>query len=433
MPAGQSLRRLLRRVVEVEPHEVRALLWSFAYFFCLLSSYYVLRPLRDAMAIEGGVRNLQWLFTATFLAMLCAVPLYGWAVARFPRRRLVPWIYRVFLIKLLLFFLLFGWDEARLYVARAFYVWVSLFNLFVVSVFWSFMADLWRNDQARRLFGFVAAGGSLGALLGPVLTASLAVPLGPVNLLLVSAVLLEVAAQCVGRLRRAGPIPPDTAGTTETPDGGAAIGGGIFAGLTGLGRSPYLLGVAGFILLYTTTSTFLYFQQAHIVAAAFDDTAARTRLFATIDLIVALLTIAIQCGATGRLMRWLGVGGTLAVLPIVTFLGFLALALSPVLGVLVAFQALRRAANFAVSRPAREVLFTVVGAEEKYKAKNVIDTLVYRGGDAASGWLFTGLSSGLGLGLGAIALVTLPLAGLWIALALLLGRAQQRMAQAATA
>jgi len=217
------------------------------------------------------------------------------------------------------------------------------------------------------------------------------------------------------------PALPTTAG-----DGRDAIGGSVFAGITQLARSPYLLGICLYILLYTTTSTFLYFQQANIVAAAFDDPGERTRLFAVIDLLVALITIAIQCFATGRLMPWLGVGATLAFLPLFTMLGFLVLAAAPTLAVLVAFQALRRAANYAVSRPAREVLYTVVPREQKYKAKNVIDTVVYRGGDAVSGWAYWGLATGLGLGLAAIALVAVPLAGLWLALGLRLGRAQER-------
>jgi len=458
---GALLAAALERAVNVRDEEVAALLWSFAYFFCLLTGYYILRPLRDEMGIAGGVENLQWLFTGTFVAMLLAVPVFGAVVARFPRRRFVPLVYRFFILNLLIFFALLQLDMDPIHVARAFFIWVSLFNLFVVSVFWSFMADIFRSEQARRLFGFVAAGGSLGALLGPTITASLAVPLGPVALLLVSAAFLEAAVQCIRRLLRAtehwqgaeidavegsddhspssGSVSQGEVGIaaeasrTTARDGGEAIGGGVFAGITQLARSPYLLGICLYILLYTTTSTFLYFQQAKIVAAAFDDPGERTRLFAVIDLLVALITIAIQCFATGRLMPWLGVGATLAFLPLFTLLGFLALAAAPTLAVLVAVQALRRAANYAVSRPAREVLYTVVPREQKYKAKNVIDTVVYRGGDAVSGWAYWGLATGLGLGLGTIALVVVPLAGLWLALGLRLGRAQERRAAPAPA
>ena len=420
---GDCVLAVLRLAVDVRPGEVRALLWAFAYFFCLLCSYYILRPLRDEMGIASGVENLQWLFTGTFVAMLLAVTLFGWTVARFPKRRLVPLVYRFFIVNILIFFVLLQVDELRVPVARAFFIWVSLFNLFVVSVFWSFMADLFRSAQGRRLFAFIAAGGSAGALLGPSITAVLAVPLGPVNLLLVSAVFLELAVWCIGRILKA-PVPEDDAARSTGP----AIGGRALAGLGLIARSPYLIGICAYILLFTTTSTFLYFQQAHIVAAAFDDPAERTRLFAVIDLSVGLLTILLQLCIAGRLLTRFGVGFGLSFLPLVTLLGFAALAFAPTLVVLVGFQSVRRAANFAISKPAREILFTVIGVEAKYKAKNVLDTVVYRGGDMASGWAFAGLR-GVGLDLPAIATLTVPLAGLWIWLAWRLGRRQAAMAQ----
>jgi AAA family ATP:ADP antiporter len=411
---------LLERAVDVRPGEVAALLLSFAYFFCLLSSYYVLRPLREEMGIASGVQHLQWLFSGTFAVMLAAVPVFGWVVARLPRRRFVPLVYRFFALAILIFFALFALAPDALAVARAFYIWVSLFNLFVVSVFWSVMADLYSNEQGRRLFGFVAAGGSAGALLGPSLTASLAVPLGPVNLLLVAVVLLELATQCARALFRQAP----RAGT-QTASSEAAIGGSVLAGFTAVLRSRYLAGICLYILLYTATSTFLYFEQANIVAEAFADPAERTRLFALIDLAVGVLTLLTQIFATGRVIRALGVGFALATTPALTAAGFLALAAAPTLALVVAFQALRRAANFAVAQPAREVLFTVIGREARYKSKNFIDTAVYRGGDALSGWSFAGLR-GLGLDLASIALVAVPLALLWLAAGLYLGRREAR-------
>jgi AAA family ATP:ADP antiporter len=418
--------------VDVRDHEIRALLWSFGYFFCLLCSYTILRPLRDEMGIAGGVGNLPWLFTATFVAMLFAVPLFGAMVARFPRRRFVPLTYRLFIACIIVFFVVLSMADDRVHVGRVFFVWVSLFNLFIVSVFWSFMADIFRNAQGRRLFGFIAAGGSAGALLGPAITIGLAVPLGPVNLLLVSALFLEAAVRCIHRLLHApeasGNGPPVAA--PGTPPDEAAIGGGLLAGITQVARSPYLLGICLYLVLYTTTSTFLYFQQADIIAGGFDDPAERTRIFAVIDFSVALITILAQCFVTGRAIRWAGVGAALAVLPVLTMAGFATLAAAPALGVLIAFQALRRATNFAISRPAREILYTVVSREQKYKSKNFIDTAVYRGGDAASGWAFAGLK-GLGLDLAAIAAVAVPLAALWMAVALLLGRRQEQLVAAA--
>ena len=336
------------------------------------------------------------------------------------------------LLLLLLFFLLLQVEWATVQVARAFFIWVSLFNLFVVSVFWSFMADLFRNEQGRRLFPFIAAGGSLGALLGPSITALLAVPLGPVKLLLISALFLEIAVFCVTRLIKAPALAPerpnDPGSATGSFHGEQAIGGGILNGVRLVFRSPYLLGICLYILLFTTTSTFLYFQQAHIVAASFDDPAERTRIFAVIDLAVALLTILVQCAVAGRLITRFGVGVAVAVLPLLTALGFAALALAPTLAVLIGFQSLRRAANFAISKPAREILFTVVSPEEKYKSKNFIDTVVYRGGDSASGWAFAGLK-GIGLDLPAIAVITVPLAGLWLIVGLMLGRKQETLAE----
>ena len=414
----------LRRAVDVGDGEVAALLWSFAYFFCLLSAYYILRPLRDEMGIAGGVTNLPWLFTATFVAMLVAVPVFGLVVARFPRRTFVPLVYWFFIANILIFYGLFTLSDSTAAVARAFFVWVSLFNLFVVSVFWSFMADIFRNEQGRRLFGFIAAGGSAGALLGPSLTAALAVPLGPTNLLPVSALFLGGAVLCIRRLLAATQPNGSHKGRGEDT---AAIGGGVFAGVTEVAGSPYLIGICVYMVLYTTTSTFLYFEQAHIVAGAFEDGAERTRVFALIDLAVGLLTLATQCMFTGRLMVRFGVGAMVAFVPALTLVGFLALAVAPGVAMIVAFQALRRAANFALSRPAREVLYTVVTPEQKYKAKNFIDTVVYRGGDAASGWAFAGLA-GLGLELAAIALIAVPLAVLWTAVALALGARQERLA-----
>lgn len=420
----------LARIVAVRPEEARALLWSFAYFFCLLAGYYVLRPLRDEMGIAGGVRNLHWLFTATFFVMLAAVPLFGAVVARLPRRRFIPLVYHFFVANIAVFWLLLTFEVQKVEVARVFFVWISVFNLFAISVFWSFMADLWRSGEAKRLFGFIAAGGSAGALCGPALTVWLSGPLGPVNLLLIAALLLEAAVLCAHRLERAAP----QHAATDAPGAGAVpaqqpLGGNALAGFMLLVRSPYLAGIASWVALLSLAGTFLYFQQANIVAAASDDPAVRTRIFASIDLAAGVLTLLIQTLATGRLMRRFGVGPAAALLPVVFVIGFAALALSPMLLLVIGFQALQRTANFAISNPAREVLFTVVDREEKYKAKYLIDGVVFRGGDALSGWLFNALRAA-GMELSAIAAVTVPVAAGWAAIALALGRAQERRAEA---
>ena len=400
--------------MDVRPEEVRALLWSFAYFFCLLSAYYILRPLRDEMGVAGGVRNLQWLFTATFLTMLAAVPLYGALVARLPRRRFIPVVYHFFAANLAIFWVLLSLDVERQTVARVFFVWVSVFVLFAVSVFWSFMADLWHSAQAKRLYGFIAAGGSAGALAGPAITIGLAQAIGVVNLLLVAALLLEVAVICALRLE------PKNIHTEQ-------IGGGALDGLVMVLRSPYIAGILLWVGLLSIAATFLYFEQAEIVSKASADPAVRTRIFASVDLAVGLLTLAVQFFATGKLIQRFGIGPALALVPLVFAAGFAVLAVAPVLAVVIAFQALQRTANFAISNPAREALFTVLARDEKYKAKNVIDIVAVRGADAVGGWLFTGLRA-LGMDARAVAVSAIALAAAGFALSVALGRAQARRA-----
>ena len=379
------------------------------------------------MGIDGVVENLQLLFTVTFFAMLATVPLFGWLTSRYSRAVFLPILYGFFNFNLMLFYLLFSSDVADVWVARIFFIWVSVYNLFVVSVFWSFMADIFSNRQARRLFGFIAAGGTAGALVGPALTAVLVKPLGPENLMLVSAVLLGLALLCIGQLIKwqtaYDDADPAAVISTDNP-----LGGSLLAGIRLVLQSPYFLGIALLMLLFTTLATFLYFQQAQIIRDAFTDPSERTAVFASIDLAVNLLTVLIQLFLTGRLVRWLGLPWTLALVPLLLALGFMALAMAPVLAVLAVVQIIRRAGNYAIMRPSREMLYVVLGREEKYKAKNFIDTTVYRGGDAISAWIYTGLRS-LGLGLSGIAWLAVPLAGFWALLAYRLGREQTRMAQ----
>ncbi len=419
----------LKRLVQVEPEEIRALLWSFSYFFALLCSYYIVRPMRDEMGIAGGVEHLQWLFTGTFLAMLAAVPLFGWVTSRYPRKTFLPLVYLFFIANLLLFFALFRSGLTHAWVARAFFIWTSVFNLFIVSVFWSFMADLFNNDQAKRLFGFIAAGGTAGALAGPALTATLAVPLGPTTLLLFSAAGLGWAMLCIQRLiawrdgkGQKPAVATATGGTAPSPERG--LGGGALAGLRLISKSPYLLGICLLILLYTTLSTFLYFQQAQIIRDSFSDPAQRTVVFAAMDFAANALTIVGQVFLTSRIVKAFGLGWALAAIPLLLAAGFLLLGFAPLLAVLVAVQVGRRAGNYAIMKPAREMLFVVLGQEEKYKAKNVIDTVIYRSGDVVSAWAYTGLQA-LGLGLSAIAFLAVPVAAGWAWIGYRLGRMQE--------
>ncbi|MFM9885314.1 MAG: NTP/NDP exchange transporter [Burkholderiales bacterium] len=426
-----ALRRALSRVVAVHPVETSALLWSFAYFFCLLAGYYVLRPVRDEMGLASGIRNLPSLFTATFFVMLAVVPIYGALVARLPRKRFIPVVYHFFVANILIFWILLTLHVGLDITAPVFFVWISVFNLFAVSVFWSFMADLYGSEQGKRLFGFIAAGGSAGALLGPTIAAGLAVPIGRANLLLIAALLLEAAVLCAWRLEAASgafnspksAIAGATNSLAHPPD--AALGGNWAAGIVMLLRSPYLAGIALWVALLSLAGTFLYLQQANIVAALSDDPNQRISIFARIDLAVALLTILVQCLATGKLIKRFGAGPAAAFLPFVFAIGFIALWMTPMLWVIIAFQATQRAANFALSNPAREVFFTVVDRAEKYKAKYVIDNVVFRGGDALFAWLFAALR-GVGMELGTISLATVPVTAAWFALALALGRAHER-------
>jgi AAA family ATP:ADP antiporter len=407
-----------------------AVFWSFCYFFSLLGSYYILRPIRDTMGIEAGIDRMHWLFTGTFVTMLLLVPAFGWITSRFGRQRFLPYVYTFFIANILLFYLLFESGLAQAPVAAAFFVWLSVFNLFVVSVFWSFMTDLFHDDQAKRLFGFIAAGGTLGAIAGPATTAILVLRLGNGQLLLISAALLGFSILCITRLISWKKTAPQT---TAAPAGSSdneerPLSGGALDGILLVMRSPYLLGICVLILLYSSLSTFLYFQQAQIIEQAFDGPDARTAVFAAIDLAVNILTLLIQTLITAPLVRRLGLAVTLALIPLFLSLGFLALALIPALHVLATVQVIRRAGNYAIMRPAREMLYVVLRREEKYKAKNFIDTVVYRGGDAASSWIYTAMRN-LGLGLSATAWVAVPLSLLWAWVAFRLGRRHDVMAR----
>jgi ATP:ADP antiporter, AAA family len=405
------------------PQERAAAMWSFAYFFMLLASYYVLRPLRDQMGIAGGVKNLPWLFTATFVTLLVAQPLYGALVAKLTRARFIPIVYHFFAANLALFWLLLTLGVETAIVARIFFVWVSVFNLFAVAVFWSFMADLFDAEQGKRLFGFIGAGGTAGALLGPVITIALSVPLGPTNLLIAAIVLLEAAVFCAYRLERAATV---QAGVPQAEP--PRIGGGAFAALVEMFQSPYLLGVGAWVSLLSFGATIVYFEQAHIISTTVHGAGAQTRIFASIDLAVSLLTLATQVFATGWLLKRFGTGMAAGALPLVYVVGFAALAVSPSLAVVLTLQVVQRWMNFAIANPARQVFFTVVTREEKYKAKNLIDVVVYRGSDALYGWVFDSLQF-LGLKLGAIALCALPVTAGWLVLSAALGRTQERRSE----
>lgn len=422
-PSGDDQVPFLSRAVNVRRSELPGLLSAAAYFFFLLCSYYILRPVRDEMGVRGGVDNMQWLFTATFFAMLLAVPVFAALATRFRRTRLVPAVYGIFIACIALFWLWLRSDVQMVWAARTFFVWLSVFNLFVVSVFWSFLADVFTDRQATRMFGAIAAGGSAGAIGGPAISGLLAQQFEPSALLPIAAVILACTLPCMWVLERWSGRRGETGGTDQP------LGGTLFEGVRAVLQSRYLIGICLFIWLYTTLATFLYFIQADIVSNAFADSGDRTSVFATIDLLTNSLTVGIQLFLTARIVQYFGLGRALAFVPLLVAAGFMVLVAAPVLLSIAAVQVIRRAGNYALAKPGREMLFTVIPRFEKYKSKNFIDTVVYRGGDAISGWLYTGLST-LGLGISGISVVAVPLAVFWAGIGYRLGRSREGLATA---
>jgi AAA family ATP:ADP antiporter len=382
-----ALNQWTARLFKVEPGETRAMLSGLALFFLVFTSYFMLRPVRETMGIAGGVKNLQWLFTATFVFTLVALPFYGWLAARVQRRRVLPWVYTFFGFCLLLFSALFTAMPDSAWSARTFYVWYSVSNMIAISIAWSVVAELFRMDQAKRLFAIMAGGASLGGLTGPILGTLLVKPIGHAGLLILSATLLIcaiAAAQSLRRWRQLHPMAGHDSTASHRP-----IGGSPFTGATEIFRSPYLLGISSFVMLLTCVTTFLYFEQAHLVAEHFPVKEDQTRVFGMIDTVVQSLALLTQFFFTGRIAQRLGVGILLVAVPLVVMAGFLCLALAPGFAVFVVIMIVRRAGEYALVRPGREMLFTVVSPEAKYKAKNFIDTVVYRGSDAVGAWLKT--------------------------------------------
>jgi ATP:ADP antiporter, AAA family len=438
--SSSGLHALLSRVVDVRREEVRAMLMSAAFFFFVLSAYFILRPIRDEVAVSTGVTKLPWLFAGTLTGTLICNPLFSSLVVRLPARRFIPITYHSMVLCLLVFYVLKRFvasgGAADVWMGRAFFVWTSVIALFVTSVFWCFMADVFRSEQAKRLFGFIGVGGTLGSITGTEVTALLVKSIGTANLLLVSAVLFELGVFVVRmfpsnpatQVKDASGVAPERAYSTRDVER-PVIGGSPWAGISNLGRSPYLLGIAVFLILYTVGSTILYFQQSDIVGRYYVNKEARTQVLAHIEFAVQLLTVITQAFFTGRIIRWIGLGATLALMPALSAIGFTALGTAPVLTTVVAFTVLRRGSNFALTNPAMEALFTVVSREDKYKAKSFIETFVYRGGDQIAAWTYAGLSA-LGLGLTGISYAAVPMCAAWLALGVWLGRRQAYLAGA---
>ena len=417
---------LLQKAVDVRPNEVRALGLGFAFHFLILTGYYILRPIRDSIAASNRLETLPWMFTATLVAMLLANVLFAGVVARMSRRKFIPLAYGFFIFNLGLFFVLMRSAPSgeQIWIGRGLYVWVSVFNLFNTAIFWAFMTDLFTVEQGKRLYGFIAVGGSLGAIAGAYITKHYVGQIGPANLLAISAIMFAFAGSLVRFF-------PTGFADRHEPDEAkeAPIGGSVWSGLTHIAHSPYLLGLAGSMLLYTITSTWAYFQQSDLTREALKGGADRTIFLANLEIWVNSITVLIQIFLTGRLLKWFGVGITLVAMPFLSMVGFAAMGIAPSLALLAIFQVTRRAAAYALLRPSREILFTVLRREDKYKVKSVTDTLGYRVGDQIGAWSYGGLHA-MGLGLSSISFIAVPIAAGWCALSIWLGKRQVEMAKA---
>ena len=420
MPSTSNpISRLLKRVSKIEAHEVNATLSSFLFVVILMSAYYILRPVRDAMASDWSDAEVSWLWTINFFISTAVVALYGVAVSRFRFQLLVPTVYGFFALTFVVFYVAASGSVDRILIDKAFYVWVSVFSLLHISVFWSFMSDLFNKEQAGRLFGIIAAGASVGGLIGPAIPSFFSESLGTDNLMLIASGMLLLPIPIIFYLQslKSSALHNEDFISQNAP---AKIGGNPFAGFKLFFSNPYLLAIALFIFLYTGISSFVYFELKNMLADF--SRPERTAVWAQMDLAVNTLSIATGLFATGRIMSKFGMPVTIALVPVLICIGLIVIAISPVMAVVVGLQILRRAGNYAVTRPAREMLFTRVDRETRFKAKPVIDIVAYRGGDTIMAWLFTGLTQGLGLGLASVALVGAGIAALWTLVALYLGR-----------
>lgn len=416
IPAG----RWLGKLVSVEPGEAGALAASFLYFYLLLCAYYIIRPIRDEMLIANGVENVQWLLLMTMGVMLAITPVFGWITSNFRTRQFLSFCTLFFATNLAVFFFLFDVQERSAVVTRSFFVWVNVFNMFIVSLFWSFMNDIFSQRQAKRLFAFIAAGGTAGALTGPVITTSLVETVGLAYLLLISAAVLSCTVLCIAWLTRWQNQDVQASPGLATEKQGAALRGSIWGGFSLITRSPYLLGICLFIVLYAISITFVQIQQAQLIEASYTEPTQRTRLFSQIDFAANALTLVLQLFVTSRLIGWIGYRATLLLIPLGITVGFGVMAASPMLAIMIAVEVFRRSGDYAIMKPTREMLFSVVSREEKYKAKNFIDTAVLRTGNTSSAWLFAGIKS-MGAGAATVTGISLALGVAWCVIAFWLG------------
>ena len=422
---------IIGQLFELQKHEYVAVGWSFVYFFCVLSSYYMLRPIREAMAVGSGPNTIPWLFVGTFIATLVAAPVFGWVASRYPRRKFLPWVYLFFISNILIFWVVFSIaidrEQSHIGLGRVFFVWISVFNLFVVSVFWSFMADIYTREQGRRLFGVITAGGSIGALIGGAVTSVLVESIGFQNLFPFSAALLAAAIFCIRRLRVWVSAEQEHASQESTAKR-KPLGGSPFAGITHMWSSPYFGGIALASIIASLLGTALYMFTAQLVGEIIPDTDAQTKFFSNINNWTNAIALLGQLFIVKHVVNRFGIGVSLALMPIVSIAGFAMLAVNPTLAAVAILTIARRGLGFGFGKPTTDMLYSVVTPEEKYKTKNFIDTAIYRSGDVVGTWSIRGLTS-LGMGISAISWVMVPFTALWAIIALWLGRDYRRRAK----
>ena len=428
--ADSSPSNLIQRLFGLERHEFVPVGWSFLYFFCVLSSYYVLRPVREAMAVGSGPNTIPWLFTATFLVMLVATPIFGWLTSRYPRRKFLPWVYLFFIANILILWMVFSTyidrEQDHVWLGRVFFVWLSVFNLFVVSVFWSFMADIYSREQGRRLFGVMAAGGSFGGLIFSLVNSVLVVQIGFQNLFPFSAALLALAIYCIHRLRRW--VSAEQERSVSSAGTGKPLGGSPFAGITHALSSPYFGNIAVSSIIASLLGTFLYMFTAQLVEQAYPNPDKQTQFFSVINAATLAVSLLGQLFLVRHVVARFGIGVSLALMPVVSIAGFAILAINPTLAGLALLTIARRGLGFGFTKPSTDMLYSVVPPEDKYKSKNFIDTAIYRGGDLVGTWTIRGLGA-LGLGISAISWVMVPFTAAWALIAFWLGRDYRRRAK----
>ena len=418
------LARILRAATRVDEHEIRATVLSFLFVFSLMAAYFIVRPLRDAMASDWSRTETSFLWTLTFFVSVLGVMVYGFVISRVRFSRVVPGVYVFFAVTFVLFYAGSSVASDPTLVDKTFYVWLSVFSLFHVSVFWSFMSGLYNREQAKRLFAVIATGASTGAIVGPVIPGFFAESIGLMNLLLVTAAMQMIPVALIPWLERLKVTDLGNAGRSVDLGEVRRLARNPFSGFVSFVTNPYLLAIGVFILMYVTMSTFVYMELREMLAVF--ERAERTAINARIDLAVNSLAIVTALFVTGRVASRFGAATLLAAIPLMMVGGWLIVAAIPLLAVMIGLQIARRAGNYAVTKPGREMLFTVVNDDERYKAKPVIDICVYRGGDMVTAWFHTGLKEVLTLGSSGVAIVAAVIAAMWALAGIYLGRTYNR-------